>query len=69
MPRPRNAGIRAASAARYLAKPSIVMDRIWALPDRSLHALGDGENSSPGGASRIAQGLCAIPVAAAEAAI
>jgi hypothetical protein len=30
----------------YLLKPKIVLDPIWALPDRSLHALTDAENSS-----------------------
>jgi hypothetical protein len=30
----------------YLVKPEIVLDPIWALPDRSLHALTDTENSS-----------------------
>jgi len=30
----------------YLDKPSIVLNPIWALPDQSLHALGDAENSS-----------------------
>jgi hypothetical protein len=31
---------------RYLERPGIGLDRVWALPDRSLHALGDAENSS-----------------------
>ena len=30
---------------RYLREPQIVLDRIWALPDRSILALGDAENS------------------------
>ena len=29
----------------YLDKPEIVLNLIWALPDQSLHALGDAENS------------------------
>jgi hypothetical protein len=29
----------------YLDNPAIVLSRIWALPDRSLHALSDAENS------------------------
>jgi Replication-relaxation len=31
--------------APYLLKPEIVLKNIWALPDRTLHALGDEENS------------------------
>jgi hypothetical protein len=31
---------------RYLREPEIVMDRIWAVPDRSILAMGDAENSS-----------------------
>lgn len=31
---------------RYLNQPELVLDGIWALPDRALHALGDSENSS-----------------------
>jgi hypothetical protein len=30
----------------YLDKPAIVLNPIWALPDRSLHALGDVENTA-----------------------
>jgi hypothetical protein len=30
---------------QYLRQPEIIMDRIWALPDRSILALGDAENS------------------------
>lgn len=30
---------------RYLVKPEVVFDRLWALPDLSLHALSDLENS------------------------
>jgi len=32
---------------RLLAQPSLIFDPIWALPDRTLHALGDPENSQP----------------------
>jgi hypothetical protein len=31
---------------RYLSQPELVLDPIWALPDRMLRALGDSENSS-----------------------
>ena len=30
---------------RYLKQPEIIFDPIWALPDRTMHALGDNENS------------------------
>jgi hypothetical protein len=30
---------------RYLEQPDVILDSIWALPDLSLHALGDYENS------------------------
>jgi hypothetical protein len=30
----------------HLEKPSVILDQIWALPDHSLHALGDAENSN-----------------------
>ena len=30
----------------YLEKPEVVFDPIWALPDRSMHALTDPENSA-----------------------
>jgi hypothetical protein len=30
---------------RYLNQPELVLDPIWALPDRALRALGDSENS------------------------
>jgi hypothetical protein len=30
---------------RYLVKPGLILDRLWALPDFSLHALADAENS------------------------
>ena len=30
---------------RYLEQPDVIFDSIWALPDLSLHALGDAENS------------------------
>jgi Replication-relaxation len=29
---------------RYLVKPALILDRLWALPDFSLHALADAEN-------------------------
>ena len=32
--------------ATYLKRPEIIFDSIGALPDRSLHALTDAENSS-----------------------
>jgi hypothetical protein len=32
------------SLPRYLVKPEVVFDPIWALPDFSLHSLQDGEN-------------------------
>lgn len=28
----------------YLQEPSLIAQKIWALPDASMHALGDGEN-------------------------
>lgn len=31
--------------ATYLLRPEIIFDRLWALPDRTMHALGDAENS------------------------
>lgn len=31
---------------RYLNQPELVLDPIWAWPDRALHALGDAANSS-----------------------
>lgn len=30
---------------RYLNQPELVLDPIWALPDHSLHGLGDAENT------------------------
>lgn len=30
---------------RHLNQPELVLDRIWALPDRGMRALGDSENS------------------------
>jgi len=33
--------------ARYLKQPELVLDSIWALPDRRMRALADSENSSP----------------------
>jgi hypothetical protein len=32
---------------RYLDKPEAVLEPIWALPDHSLHALGDVKNAHP----------------------
>jgi hypothetical protein len=32
--------------SRYLHKPAVIFDPIWALPDRTLHSLGDVENAS-----------------------
>lgn len=32
--------------ARYLKQPELVLDSIWALPDRHMRALADLENSS-----------------------
>ncbi len=32
--------------AEYLVRPEIIMDRLWALPDLTLHALADIETSS-----------------------
>lgn len=31
-------------APTYLARPEILLDRVWALPDRTMHALTDTEN-------------------------
>jgi len=31
---------------RYMDHPELVFDRIWALPDRRLHALMDPENAA-----------------------
>ena len=31
---------------RYLNQPESIFDAIWALPDHTMHALGDSENSS-----------------------
>ena len=36
----------------YLDRPDLVFDPIWALPDRSLLALGDSDNSSAVGQRR-----------------
>ena len=35
-----------AAVPRYLSQPELVLDPIWALPDRAMQALGDSENSS-----------------------
>ncbi|SRR5579883_995528 len=32
---------------RYLAQPEVIWNRIWALPDRTMHALIDAENAPP----------------------
>jgi len=37
---------------RYLDQPELVLDPMWALPDRALHAFGDSENSSAVAESR-----------------
>jgi hypothetical protein len=31
-------------AAYYLLEPDIVLERLWALPDHTMHGLGDAEN-------------------------
>jgi len=31
--------------ATYLLRPGLVLDRLWALPDLTMHSLGDAENS------------------------
>ena len=31
--------------ATYLLRPEILLDRLWALPDLTMHGLGDAENS------------------------
>jgi hypothetical protein len=33
--------------ALYLSRPETVLDTLWALPDLTMHALGDSENSAP----------------------
>jgi hypothetical protein len=30
----------------YLNHPEVILDSIWALPDRTMHSLGDAENST-----------------------
>jgi len=42
---PGNAGTNR-PLPHYLERPETVLDSIWALPDRTLHALGDAENST-----------------------
>jgi hypothetical protein len=32
----------------YLDQPEVIVNRIWALPDRTMHALGDAEDSTTG---------------------
>ncbi len=33
------------TVARYLLGPEVVLDRLWALPDLTMHSVGDVENS------------------------
>jgi hypothetical protein len=33
------------AAATYMMRPEVVLERQWALPDLTMHALGDVENS------------------------
>ena len=40
---PTDAG-KGQSAPTYLLRPETVRDRLWALPDLTMHALGDAEN-------------------------
>jgi hypothetical protein len=42
---PAKSGTSAQPRSLHLEKPAIVLDPIWALPDHSLHALRDAENS------------------------
>jgi hypothetical protein len=37
---------RDSTLPQYLHSPEVIFDPIWAMPDRSLHALGDAENAS-----------------------
>jgi len=30
----------------YLERPTVILDRLWALPDVTMHGLGDAENSA-----------------------
>ena len=39
--------VEGSSVPRYLKEPELVLDSIWALPDRGMRALGDPENSPP----------------------
>jgi protein involved in plasmid replication-relaxation len=36
---------RSQNGSPYLSRPQLVVDRLWALPDLTMHALGDFENS------------------------
>jgi hypothetical protein len=38
--------LEGSAVPRYLNQPELVLDPIWALPDHSLHGLGDPDNSS-----------------------
>ena len=38
--------VEGSSVPRYLKEPEVVLDSIWALPDRGMRALEDSENSS-----------------------
>jgi hypothetical protein len=42
---PAKGGANGRCVSHFLDKPTIAFDPIWALPDHSLHALGDSENS------------------------
>ncbi len=39
-------GAKSVRLPHYLVRPEVVFDPIWALPDQSMHALSDGENST-----------------------
>jgi hypothetical protein len=42
---PVESSSNARSLPLHLKRPAVIFDPIWALPDRSLHALGDPENA------------------------
>jgi DNA-binding HxlR family transcriptional regulator len=42
---PTQEGRAAPALGRYLVQPTLVLDRIWALPDRRLQSLGDVNNT------------------------
>jgi hypothetical protein len=48
------AGVESSSRApsHYLDHPEAILDSVWALPDRTLHALSDAANSGALEASR-----------------